>query len=66
MGNVLLALQVAAQLIQQLEAINSLVQQAQQSGVDITPDQLDQLVTQYTAAHQQLDTDIAAAKAAGK
>ena len=64
--NALIALQVAAQLLQQLEAINALITTSAQTGVDISSDQLDQLVTNYNTAHTQLDADIAAAKAAGK
>lgn len=64
--NALIALQIAAQLLQQLEAINSMVAASAQSGVDISSEQLDQLATNYSTAHAQLDADIAAAKAAGK
>ena len=66
MDTTLLALQIAAQLLEQLTAINQLVQNAQATGVDVTSDQLDGLVTGYKAAHAQFDADIAAAKAAGK
>lgn len=64
--NALIALQIAAQLLQQLEAINAMVAASAQSGVDISSDQLDQLSMNYSTAHAQLDADIAAAKAAGK
>lgn len=64
--NTLVALQLAAQLLQQLQTINSMVQQAQASGTDITSGQLDSLVSDYGAVHAQLDADMVAAKAAGK
>lgn len=64
--NTLIALQLAAQLLSQLQTINSVIQQAQAAGVDVTSGQLDGLVTDYQAAHAQLDASIAAAKAAGK
>lgn len=64
--NTLIALQLAAQLIQQLETINSMIQQAQVSGTDITSDQLDSLSQDYGTVHAKLDADIATAKAAGK
>lgn len=64
--NTLIALQLAAQLLAQLQSINAIIQQAQSSGVDVSAEQLDGLVTDYETAHAQLDADIAAAKAAGK
>lgn len=63
--NTLIALQLAAQLLSQLQNINAVIQQAQSSGVDITPEQLDGLAGDYGTAKAQLDADIAAAKAAG-
>lgn len=66
MGNAIIAMQLAAQLIQQLESINAMVLQAQQSGTDLTSAQLDALAQDYGTAHAQLDADIASAKAAGK
>lgn len=64
--NTLIALQLAAQLLSQLQNINAVIQQAQAAGVDVSPEQLDGLATDYTTVHAQLDHDIAAAKAAGK
>lgn len=66
MNNTLVALQLAAQLLQQLQNINSMVQQAQASGTDLTSAQLDTLSSDYGTAHAQLDADIVTAKAAGK
>lgn len=66
MDNTLVALQLAAQLIQQLESINAMVLQAQSTGTDITSAQLDALSQDYSTAHAKLDADIATAKAAGK
>lgn len=64
--NTIVVLQLGAQLLQQLETINAMIQQAQASGTDLTPAQVDSLVSDYGAVHAQLSADIAAAKAAGK
>ena len=66
MSNALIALQLATQLIQQLESINVMVMQAQQTGMDLTQEQLDALSQDYGSAHARLDADIATAKANGK
>lgn len=64
--NTLIALQLAAQLLEQLQNINAVIQQAQAAGVDVTSAQLDGLSQDYGATHAKLDVDIATAKAAGK
>ena len=66
MGNLLLALQALGLILEQAQAVNALIQEAQASGQDITADQLAQLSSDYQTAVTQLNADIAAAKAAGK
>jgi hypothetical protein len=65
MQNTLIALNLLSALLQQAISIGSTIASAQQSGTDITPDQLATLSGDYQAALTQLETDIAAAAAKG-
>lgn len=64
MGNVLIALQLLTELGAQITGLSKLISTAQAAGRDLTPEELGQVQGAYTAAHAQLDADIAAALAA--
>ncbi len=60
MPNILLALQIGGQLLQQLLSINSQISAASTAGVDLTAAQVAAIQSSAAAAIAQLNTDIAA------
>lgn len=63
MGNVLIALNALASILSQAQGLQQLLATANSEGRDLTPDELAQVQSTYTAAHSKLDADIAAASA---
>lgn len=63
MPNALIATNTLIALVQQALTLSGLLKTAQTEGRDLTDAELAQIQSDYTAAHSQLDADIAAASA---
>jgi hypothetical protein len=66
MGNIAIAAALLTDLLQLAGQVNAMIATAQAGKTDVSAAQLAQLAAGYTAAKAKLDSDIAAASAAGK
>lgn len=65
-SNALVVTQLMIQLLEQATQYGALLREVQKAGRDVSEAELDEAVRRYDVARQQLDADIARAKAEGR